>query len=333
MKTPIASPFILYRNHYRHCDQEWADVWPVENTIDYCPLCNGMVKPHSSLEVTRETQNYPVNFNTCINNKEYKIYGFMGNQADYQDMVKCISEQEAARGEPGLRALQRGHVILPNGHGIQYGQRTGPIKDRGVVEAGDIKEFELTSNSYRRYRISGPYSGTSSEDVTLTLQLNEIERIASDEEVAGFLKGAMSYGDATYIYHEIELPQVPAEELSKGFILHIANIAERWGTKNDYQREFRYTPVQMCHGVIHDVLKVIDGADKRWPAMQLTTSPYRQNQDGRALHLEGTTGNAMSFPMNHTLTPDSTEGFSGMYRKQYDSFRAKFSACAKDLFD
>lgn len=44
----ITSQFI---NHYRHCDQEWEDVWSCECN-DRCPICNLEIEPYESEELT-----------------------------------------------------------------------------------------------------------------------------------------------------------------------------------------------------------------------------------------------------------------------------------------
>jgi hypothetical protein len=44
-----------FRNHYRHCGQEWEDVWSCECN-DRCPVCNKEIEPYASDDLTEEKQ-------------------------------------------------------------------------------------------------------------------------------------------------------------------------------------------------------------------------------------------------------------------------------------
>lgn len=36
-----------FRNHYRHCGQEWSDEWSCMSN-DRCPVCNREIEPYDS---------------------------------------------------------------------------------------------------------------------------------------------------------------------------------------------------------------------------------------------------------------------------------------------
>jgi hypothetical protein len=42
-----------FRNHYRHCGQEWNDVWSC-TCNDKCPVCGAEIEPYESEDLTEE---------------------------------------------------------------------------------------------------------------------------------------------------------------------------------------------------------------------------------------------------------------------------------------
>lgn len=48
---PEPVPEVMWRNKYRHCGQEWEDVWD-SACNDRCPVCNAEIEPYHSEEVS-----------------------------------------------------------------------------------------------------------------------------------------------------------------------------------------------------------------------------------------------------------------------------------------
>jgi len=47
---PVPAPKVMWRNKYRHCGQEWEDVWDYACN-DRCPVCNAEIEPYCSEEI------------------------------------------------------------------------------------------------------------------------------------------------------------------------------------------------------------------------------------------------------------------------------------------